>query len=212
MVGLVLGYSYVVKSWNGQTTARVYLQGRVVAGTTKPVQDTLLVSSKVQDETNIISSLKIVRNSEANIIGLNFGNYITEYGQSICSAYRNVEIILFGNGLAVSGEPPRIIIEGLCPSSESSSNMSLNLDNLFPVFLISECNKIQENDFYIIEDSSEVKFSNIDFPLSEPDWIIEKITFSDDNNTKLIEFDVNRIRQILSQKNKDTSDIKIICE
>lgn len=209
MLGLVLGHKFVTRSWDGQTTARVYLQGRVVAGTTKPVQDTLLVNSNVQNENNIISSLKLVKDENSNLIGLNFGNFITEYGQSLCSAYRNVEIILFGNGLAVSGEPPRVLVEGLCPAAESLSGLGLNLDVVFPVFLISECSKVQEQDFYTINDTTEVKFSNVDFPLSEPDWIIEKITFSDDNNAKLIEFDINRIRKILSARNQ--TDIKIIC-
>ncbi len=217
VLGLIIGNYFILNSWNGETTARVYLQGRVVADTVRPVQKSILINQQITNRENIISSLSVSRDPKANVIGLQFGNYLTEKGQSLCSAFGRIEVILFGDGLAVSGEAPRIIVEGACPSNEATEvgSIGLKIETIFPIFLISECQKPQSDDLLTFDNGTEIKMTNVDFALSEPDWIIEKITFFDENNNlKMIEFDNNQIKQILSKKRAQSEAlfIKVICE
>ncbi len=217
-LGFSAGLKMSLKSFDGKTTARLYEQGRVVAGTRQPVKKTLLLNENIVQEENIILSTTVTRDENLGIIGLKFGNFITEYGQSLCSAFSKVEVILFGDSIAVSGEAPRIIFTGDCPSRRTTNSRStaLQLETIFPMFLISDC---QQNtkvaDQYQLSNGTNVKLTNIDFGLSEPDWVLEKVSFIDENNpVNAIEFEFGQIKQILQASERGSSDglIKLICQ
>lgn len=203
----------MLKTWSGKTTARVYIQGRVVADTKAPVQKALLIEKKLIDPANVIASAYVVKDQKNDFIGIRFGNYITQYGQSLCSAYSTIEIILFGDGVAVSGEPPRMIFTGACPRSKNESNVqSKNISSTFPLFLISDCKTNQKmNEQFQLSNGTDVKATNVDFGVSEPDWLVDKITFIDETNpVNNLEFEVQDIRSILakSQSNRNVANSK----
>lgn len=215
LISFTLGYFFATKSWDGKVTARVYLQGRVLANTTRPMQDPLLIETLIRLENNIISSLKITRDKNKNMIGLVFGNYITESGQDLCSLYRNIEVTLFGDNVANSGKHPRLIIQGVCPTgsatNSSQNSTSLNINGVFPLLEISECDQLQNKESVDTNFGTKILFSNLEgLTLGEPDWILERVTFSDqENEINNIDFDINRIRQIILEKNAE--NIKIRC-
>jgi hypothetical protein len=203
LASFLIGYKSSMMSLKGKSTARVYVQGRVVAETARPVRKPLLIDEKLMDSDNIIASAVVVKDSANEFIGLKFGNFISEFGQSLCSAYSKVEVILFGDGVAVSGQPPRMIFSGECPRNDKAETETLSnqVSQAFPLFLISDCNsrsKIPDN--YQLENGTTVIATNIDFMLSEPDWIVEKISFIDETNPRnAIEFNFEDIKKIRSK-------------
>lgn len=217
VVGFAAGLCFSLKTLEGQKTARLYVQGRLVANTKSPVKKPLLVQDKLVQIENVIASMVSVEDEAMGVIGLRFGNYISEYGQSLCSAFNTVEVILYGEGVAVSGQPPRMILTGACPKESSSDiqSFSAQLQKTFPVFLVSDCAKNTVlNDAFILENGTEVKVTNMDFGVSEPDWIIEKISLFDKNYpVNGVEFDFHEIKKIRQNAGLNLKDgfVRIPC-
>jgi hypothetical protein len=212
LVGLQLG----LNSLDGKATARLYQLGRVVAGSNQPVKKPILMDAKLTQVENIIGSLSVVRQENLGVIGLRFGNYISEYGQNLCSAFNKIELILFGDGVATSGEHPRLIFTGYCPIDPSPQILSNKVKGVFPLFLIEDC---QSNTKFIdqieLSNGTNIKVTNMDVGVSEPDWVIEKLSFIDENNPlNVIEFNFDDIADILKNKTPKTNQEKVtvICD
>ena len=217
ILGFGSGLCFSLKTFEGQKTTRLYVQGRLVAGTNSPVKKSLLVDEKLVNIENIIASMSSAEDNSLGVIGLRFGNYISEYGQSLCSAFNTVEVILYGEGMAVSGQPPRIILTGACPTESSTDlgSMNFQLKTIFPIFLISDCrSNATLNDAFILENGTEVKITNMDFGVSEPDWIVEKVSLFDKNYpVNGIEFDFQEIKKIRQASGQNLKDgfVRIPC-
>lgn len=212
LIGLRLG----LDSLGGKSTARIYQLGRVVAGSNQPVKRPVLMDAQLTQVENIISSLAVVRQESLGVIGLQFGNYISEYGQNLCSAYNKIELILFGDGVATSGEHPRLIFTGYCPIDSNPQILSEKVKTVFPLFLIEDCrSNVKFQDQIELSNGTNVKVTNMDVGVSEPDWVIEKLSFIDENNPlNVIEFNFDDIADILKNKIPKTNQekITIICD
>lgn len=217
-LGFSVGYKISSKTFDGKTTARLYEQGRVVAGARQPVKKPFLFDYRVTRRENIILSTKVNKDTQLGVLGLKFGNFITEYGQSLCSAYTKVEVILFGDNVAVSGKHPKLIFTGDCPSKSSDMEApELQLKEVFPLFLVSDCKaNVRVEDQFQLSNGTNVKAINMyDIGVSDPDWIVEKISFIDEGNlVNSEEFSFEQIREILGSINTniDNSKIRFICE
>lgn len=220
ILSFALGFGFILKTWDGKKTARIYERGRLVANAKSPVKKPLLVNEKVIHPKNIISSLKVVEDQETHTIGILFGNYISEYDQSLCSAFDTIEVVLYGDNVAVSGKPPRMILTGDCPKGSQSDieSLSLQLEASFPVFRISDCKEnVSLPDNYELENGTVVLMTNMDFGISEPDWMIEKVSFFDkdkDHSENVIKFDHLQIKEIRQDAKSDLNNgfIRIKCD
>lgn len=199
LLAFIVAYKFATSTWNGQITSRTYYQGRVLAESERPIKSPELVSKDQKQTDNIIWDLKVIRSESDGIIGLKFGSYISEFGQTLCSVYSKVELVLHGDGVAVSGKSPKIVIEGDCPNEGQGG-----ADGVFPIFLISDCQSDQDaSEFIQLSNGTELRISNTDFPISEPDWVIEKLTFIDENNSvKSLDFNHLMIKEILKSSGK----------
>ena len=211
-MGLRLGLG----SLGGKPTARIYQLGGIVAGSNQPVKRPVLMDARLTQVENIIESLSVVRDENLGVVGLQFGNFISEYGQNLCSGFNRIELILFGDGVATSGEHPRLIFTGYCPEDQNPQVLSDKVKGIFPLFLIQDCkSNTKFNDQIQLSNGTNMKVANMDVGVSEPDWVIEKLSFIDENNPlNVIEFNFDDISDILKNKVPKTNlnKITIICD
>ncbi len=210
--GFVIGLRLGVTSLDGKATVRLYQLGRVVAGSNQTVKKPLLLDERLTRVENIIESLTVVRSEELGVIGIQFGNYIPEYYQSLCSAYSKIEIVLFGDEIATSGDAPKMIISGLCPSDPNAKILTHKLPQIFPLFLISDCkSSARIQDQIELSNGTNIKTVNMfDIGVDEPKWLIQKINFIDESNpVNTIEFNHQEIKTILVNKSPNAIRDKI---
>lgn len=212
------GFKISLKTFEGKTTARLYEQGRIVAGMGPPVKKAFLFDDRITRRENIILSTTVVKDKQLGVIGFRFGNFITN-GQSLCSAYNKIELVLFGDNIATSGKHPQLIFTGNCPSAASTDleSQELQLQDVFPLFLISNCeNNTKVNNEYNLSNGTDIKVVNMDVGISEPDWVLESISFynDDDNRLNSENFNFEQIQDILRTMDtrSDNPKIKFICQ
>lgn len=217
-IGFAVGLKVSLNSFEGKTTARLYVSGRVVADSAQAVKQPLLMNKRLLREENIIESLAIVRRNDLGVIGIQFGNYITPYGQTLCSAFSKIEMILFGDNVATSGEHPKMILSGDCPGRviARENAYSPKIQEVFPVLMLEDCeSNTQIKDQIQLTNGTNTKVINLDVGVREPDWIIEKLSFIDENNAlNTLEFNHVEIKEILNSGRNPSfrENIVINCE
>ena len=112
---------------------------------------------------------------KANDLLLSTGHFLgPRKPVSACTTYKYIEYYLRAEGIAVSGEPPRMKITALCEPSgnhESIETVKVNI-----IELVSLSPKDQ-----VIQFTDQIKIEMVDFPDEWPNqWVLEDIVLKGD--------------------------------
>ena len=108
----------------------------------EPMKQALLIKEELRFEENIILGAQVVFDSQRGINGIEFGNFLNSEGEDLCSYFSGIEMVLFGEGIAISGNHPRITIERICPLGKKLlENGVRDRAPIFDIFQAGDCGK-----------------------------------------------------------------------
>ena len=204
-LGAFAGHHLVMDSWKGFRTSRLDIEGRKVADIRKPVKQAVLIKEELRYRENIILGAQSTFDPHRMVNGIEFGNFVNSEGKDLCSYFSEIEMVLFGDGVAISGDHPQITIRGACPTEEEGSSRGEIKDRtlMFDIFRSSDCEKNFSDDFYELENGTRAELNVTGFTLSEPTWLVKKIVFMHPSmSTEDLEFSFYNIKKILKEDGK----------